>query len=379
MVRHKINKKTARIQGKHQKPKKTGTTNTIIIILIAILILGLFSNWTFIKDYNVKNVQNNIASIFHGNQQNKNQQEVIATVNGAPILTKDFEAQWKAIPAQTKLNMNRTELLQQMINEKLLLQKAAEEKIVVTDDEVDQFIKTQLAQTGITFDQYKQQLETQGTSIENLRAIYKKQLSVAKLFDKTITTQIEPSMEEIKEYYNKNKQQFYKGNQVTVRHILIQVSKNFNDSQALKRVKLIEKKLDEKNNSNFCDMVSNYTMDFGSKNNCGEYTFEKGVMVPEFENASFEMKPGERRVVKSSFGYHIILKVADIKAGYLKLDDILTEYPNQPQVKDLINQTIAQAKAKKIFDEYVKNLYNNAKIKYFDVELEPNSTSSLKN
>jgi len=362
MVRHKTNKKTARIQGKHKKPKGTRTIITILVVILIIAALGYTSNWSFfLKSNNSKGLTAN----------SNNSEEVVATVNGEPILSKDFEAQWDAVPAQAKLNMNRSELLNQMISEKLLMQKAAEEKIVVTDDEIDKFINTQLAQTGMTFDQYKQHLEDQGTSLENIRIIYRKQLSVAKLFDETVTSQIEPSMEEIETYYKENKKQFYKGNQVTVRHILIQVSKNFNDSQALNKVKSIEKLLDEKNNTNFCDLVSNYSMDFGSKDNCGEYTFARGVMVPEFENASFEMKPGERRTVKSSFGYHIILKIADIKAGYLNLDDILTEYPNQPKVKDLINQTIAQTKAKKIFDEYVKNLYDNANIKYSDMELAP--------
>ena len=277
------------------------------------------------------------------------------------------------------MQVDRVELLDQMISEKLLMQKAAEEQIVVTDEEVDQFINTQLTQTGMTFEQYKQLLEAQGTNLENMRSIYRKQLSVAKLFDETVTDQIDPSMEEIEAYYKENKDQFYKENQVTVKHILVQVSDNFNDSQALERVKLIEEMLDEENNTNFCDMVTNYSMDFGSKNICGEYTFARGVMVPEFENASFDMKDGERRRVKSSFGYHIILKVEDVEAGYMGLNEVLTEYPNQPQVRDLINQTLAQVKAKTIFDAYVKDLYDNANIKYSDIELTPTEAMSLEN
>src|SRR5690606_36729504 len=47
--------------------------------------------------------------------------------------------------------------------------------------------------------------------------------------------------------------------------------------------------------------------DEGSKFNGGELgTFARGMMVPEFENAAFDGKPGDVVVVESRFGIHII-------------------------------------------------------------------------
>ena len=57
----------------------------------------------------------------------------------------------------------------------------------------------------------------------------------------------------------------------------------------------------------FAKLVKEYSYDPGSKNNGGEYTFSRGVMVAEFENASFKLKPGEiSDLVETQFGFHII-------------------------------------------------------------------------
>lgn len=358
MVHHTKKTQKARIQGHSKKPNRTGTWVTILIILIIIAAVGITSKWTFFLPQGERDV-------------------AVATVNGEPITSKEFEMQWEALPVQAKMQVDRTELLDQLISEKLLLQKADSEGIIISDEEIDQFINTQLAQSGMTFEQYEQLLTAQGTTLDEMKSLYRKQLAVAKLFDETVTENIDPTLEDIQEYYDSNKEEFYREEQVTVRHILIQVNQNFNDTQAQERVSMIEESLDAKNNTNFCDMVTNYSMDFGSRGLCGEYTFPRGVMVPEFENASFEMKSGERRVVKSSFGYHIILKMDNVAAGYLGLDEVMIEYPNQPTVKNIINQTLAQENAKRIFDNYVERLFEEATIEYHDIDLTPAEKMSL--
>ncbi|MDF2614721.1 MAG: hypothetical protein K0S71_2507 [Clostridia bacterium] len=55
-------------------------------------------------------------------------------------------------------------------------------------------------------------------------------------------------------------------------------------------------------------LAKTYSEDPGSKDQGGEYTFPKGQMVPEFENASFTGEIGKvyPELVETSYGYHII-------------------------------------------------------------------------
>ncbi len=62
---------------------------------------------------------------------------------------------------------------------------------------------------------------------------------------------------------------------------------------------------------NFCLTAAIYSDDEGSKKDCGSLgDFKRGQMVPEFEAAVFKLKKDSiSKVVKTQFGYHIILMV----------------------------------------------------------------------
>ena len=72
--------------------------------------------------------------------------------------------------------------------------------------------------------------------------------------------------------------------------------------------------------ANFTEMAKKYSGDPGVKQNNGNYgVFEHGAMVPQFENATKALKPGEiSQPVESQFGYHIIQRYTypDAKAEF---------------------------------------------------------------
>src|SRR6185312_2451977 len=54
-------------------------------------------------------------------------------------------------------------------------------------------------------------------------------------------------------------------------------------------------------------LAKKYSTDTGTKDKGGDLgTFQKGQMVAPFDKAVFSMKPGEIRLVKSTFGWHIV-------------------------------------------------------------------------
>ena len=65
------------------------------------------------------------------------------------------------------------------------------------------------------------------------------------------------------------------------------------------------------NGGDFAKLAEEYSID-GSRRRGGDLGFfGRGVMVKEFENASFALKPGEvSGIVKTQFGYHLIKRLA---------------------------------------------------------------------
>ena len=99
----------------------------------------------------------------------------------------------------------------------------------------------------------------------------------------------------------------------TVRHILLNANSPEEISIAEKRADSIIRVI--RNKKNFEEMVQLFSDDPGSKNTGGKYEdFAEGMMVPEFNDFSFQKPIGTLGRVKTDFGIHII-EVLDRKSA----------------------------------------------------------------
>jgi parvulin-like peptidyl-prolyl isomerase len=137
------------------------------------------------------------------------------------------------------------------------------------------------------------------------------------------------------------------GDMLAARHILIMAQKASSTPAQLAAAKAkaegIRKQLTP---GNFAAMAKKYSEDNGSKESGGDLgVFEKGRMVPEFQNAVLALKPGEiSGPVQSDYGYHIIMR------------------ETWPEVKDKFSTQYAQNAAAKIESDYSASLEKSAKI-----------------
>jgi peptidyl-prolyl cis-trans isomerase D len=90
---------------------------------------------------------------------------------------------------------------------------------------------------------------------------------------------------------------------VKARHILLPITST--PEKALATADSIKKLI--QGGKSFADLAKMYSVDKGSAEKGGELgTFGRGSMVSVFENAAFEGKKGEIKIVTSQFGVHII-------------------------------------------------------------------------
>lgn len=91
---------------------------------------------------------------------------------------------------------------------------------------------------------------------------------------------------------------------VKASHILINPAQVGGDDKAFKLADSLKQLI--QGGSKFADLASKHSVD-GSKDNGGELgTFGRGAMVAEFENAAFNGKAGDLKIVRSQFGIHVI-------------------------------------------------------------------------
>jgi multidrug efflux pump subunit AcrA (membrane-fusion protein) len=132
---------------------------------------------------------------------------VVAVVNGEEINSKDLE-EIQMLLLQQGQQISNEDLLEQLINQKVLEQKVQQENIVVTTEEAESVIEQQLTMQGATLDDYKQQVESTGVSYEAELENIKNQIATQQFLESQLEGQtFDVTEEEAQEFYEMYKAQ----------------------------------------------------------------------------------------------------------------------------------------------------------------------------
>ncbi|MFA6956455.1 MAG: peptidyl-prolyl cis-trans isomerase [Thermoanaerobaculia bacterium] len=143
-----------------------------------------------------------------------------------------------------------------------------------------------------------------------------------------LRAKVTPGDADLKAYYDLNKESFKSRESVRAAHILIPVAPNAAPAvDAAAKAKAASLVAQLRAGADFAKLAAENSEDPGSKTRGGDVGFfERGRMVPEFENAAFSLKIGEiSDPVKTQFGYHI-LRVSEKRAeGYRPFEEVKGE------------------------------------------------------
>lgn len=159
----------------------------------------------------------------------------------------------------------------------------------------------------------------------------------------------DPPQADIKEYYEKNAEQFKTGESARVAHIVKYVNWQTDEETAYNAIKEAHDEL--KNGAAFEAVVDKHTDCADSGGDLGYVT--RGQMVEEFEDVIFNLGAGDvSDVFRTRFGFHIA-KVYDRKSAAVA---------ELKEVKDQIVTTLQEQMRSKAIDNYIDSLKEKAKI-----------------
>jgi hypothetical protein len=157
---------------------------------------------------------------------------VAATVNGKKIMLAEVERliNQQAGGKQSQFSAHdlaqaRLQVLEKLIQREVLFQRAEQEKLLPTDEEITTSINQQKQQTGMTDEEFARQLKEQSMTMEALREEAKKDLAINKLQEK-YAGKVTISDREVEDYYNANKEKFVNERGVTLAVIIIDPADN---------------------------------------------------------------------------------------------------------------------------------------------------------
>lgn len=288
---------------------------------------------------------------------------VVATVGSRTFTLADVN---KEIERQPQLAM----ILQQAPDKKTDIQKGVLDKMINRVLVLEEISKSGGVDEKSVSDQVQKFVQDSGGKVkleELLKGIgttydiYVKQvaddLRLKEYVDKKLVPSVEVSPADVEAAFNADPARYAIPEQAKASHILISVAPNAS-TDAAKAAEDLSKQVAtdaKKPGADFAALAQKYSQDTMSAKRGGDLGFfGRKVMVPEFENAVFALKPGEvSDPVKTKFGYHII-----------KLDTIKpAEEPSLDKARARIMAELTAKKKREAVDAKVKELREKAQVK----------------
>jgi len=300
--------------------------------------------------------------------------EVWALVNGKPVFRADVERQFRrqtaGLPAplsDVEAISQRLRLLGELIQQEILLQKAAQRGVLASDAEVEAALRELHA--SYTAPEFQRQLEMQGLTLSELREEFRRELSIRNLLEKELAAHIEVTTEEVAAYFDSHRDQFrHPETLYHVAHILVtpradsqvrnlQSSDAAGENQARQKIEQIFKRL--RAGEEFAELARNFSEDPGTALGGGDLGFFPESALEQSDPALRTVVKqlevgGVSAVVRSRDGYQVVKLLDRQPAGQRDL--------SEPEVERSIREHLRKQKQSLLEAAYIEAVRNQARV-----------------
>jgi peptidyl-prolyl cis-trans isomerase SurA len=313
-------------------------------------------------------------------QEVQHSPDVWAVVNGKEIKRADVDKYYRSRvnpegqePSQEEALSLKLNVLDELINNEILLERAKKLNLEASDGEVeDKFTELK---SPYTEDEFQRQLKERNVSVSDLKSDLRRQLSITKLLNREVVGKISITDQDVTEFYNANKAQFnvaepqYRIAQIVVtprKEPQIRNRKNddaINEVEAQRKVKMLMDRLNS--GADFAQLAMDYSEDMNSAATGGDlgYVPESALNQsdPMLKKMVMGMKPGQ---VSPPLG---------LKEGYRILKLVTRESPGQrniadPQVQQTIRDTLRNRKEQLLRSAYLAIARDEARVRNYLAE-----------
>jgi len=263
-----------------------------------------------------------------------------------PIL-KQYKSAYTAEELKTRTAEARRNVIDRLIEEKLIIQAAEEKEIEVNISEVEKMIK----QTMLKFpteEKFFEVLKAEGLNLEILQERYRKELTYKKIVNMEVRARVVVAPKEVEEYYAAHIEELKSPEMLRLSQIFLKTEEG-KDEEVKKRIEDILKRL--KQGEDFGKLAKEYSQDpYAEKG--GDMGFvQKGKLLEELDKILPSLDIGQiSGIIKSSLGYHILKLQARKEEQLKKIAD----------VREVIETVIFQEKMSKRFSEWIAGLKKDA-------------------
>jgi peptidyl-prolyl cis-trans isomerase SurA len=306
--------------------------------------------------------------------------DVWAVVNGTEIKRDDVEKYYRSQvnpeaqePSQEEALSLKLNVVEQLINNEILLERAKKLNLEASDGEVeDKFTELK---SPFTEEEFQKQLKDRSMGVDDLKRDLRRQLSIQKLLNREVASKISISDQDVVDFYNANHNQFnvaepqYRISQIVItprKDPSVRNRKNddaTNEAEAQRKAKMLVDKLNS--GSDFAQLAMDYSEDPNTAATGGDlgYIPESSLSQsdPLLKKTVLALKPGQVSspiVLKDST--RILKLVAREAAGQRGVTD--------PQVQQTVRDTLRNRKEQLLRAAYLAIARDDAKVSNYLAE-----------
>jgi len=249
---------------------------------------------------------------------------------------------------------DRKELLRELIDRKIKLQKAKKLGIRVSGDAVNSTIQQILHRKGITKEMLEQKLRHENLSLADYKKEIQEQMILSRLFGQEIRSKIVILPEDLKQYYQDHLNRFLQKEKKRIPRILLAVPESATKDRIL-ALKAEMEKLRKQiiSGESFAELAIRYSDGPEGKNGGDLGYFTTGEVRSDLASVISRMKAGDVSPVLSLPEGFTLLKVEEV-------------HPAQPipfeEVRESLRKEVYQKKLKKRYEEWIRDLREKAYI-----------------
>jgi len=318
------------------------------------------------------------------NKEARHAPDVWAVVNGKEIKREEVDKYYRTRvnpegqePSLEESLSQKLNVLDELINNEILLEKAKKLNLEASDGEVeDKFTELK---SPYTEDEFQRRLKDQAMTVEDLKLELRRQLSIQKLLNREVVAKITITDQDVSDFYNANKAQFnvaepqYHIAQIVVtprKEQQIRNRKNddaTNEAEAQRKVKMLTDRLNS--GADFAQLAMDYSEDLNTAGTGGDLGF-----VPE--SALNQSDPALKKAVVALKAGQVSqpIQVQPKDGPRILILKLLTrESPglrgiSEPQVQQTIRDTLRNRKEQLLRLAYLAVARDGAQVKNFLAE-----------
>jgi peptidyl-prolyl cis-trans isomerase SurA len=337
---------------------------------------GRFLIQTLKRWGNVSSISLALVFLASGCNHQNSETDVLAKVNSYKVtrseVDKAYQRQTAGAPQKPLLEQERAmrlQILQQMINLQLYLQKAEKLGVLATDEEVESRVSQDKA--PYTKEEFAKKLQEMGYTEDEYRQDIRRKLTIDKLLNKEIGSKVTISDVDIQNFYNQNKAQFNVIEpQYLLAHIYVSALANVpssqipgkaeSETQAFEKIRMVHNRLDS--GEDFAVLAQRYSEDVDTGRNGGELQPLPESSLKERDaptrEAILKLKPNQysdiikivNPATQKVLGYRIVKLLGKEPAGQRGLNDPNVQQFIRTQLRNQREQLLRQA-----YDEVVRD------------------------